>query len=130
MINELVGWDDVRPTVMRAVNSAPGNVVLASNHYSLCGRLLYEMGDSPRVYCPNARRSSFDFFDSSEPPADSTVIAITTDIHDELPKGLEGRSCAVADTVDIERGGHHVARYLIQSCSPTLRDSERRAFRD
>ena len=130
VINELVGWDEVRATVTRVVSAAHGNVVLASNHYSLCGRLLYEFGDSPAVYCPSARRSSFDFFDRSDPPANATVIAVTTDIHEELPKGLEGRSCATAEHVEIERGGRSVAQYFVQSCSPTPGNLERRASRD
>ncbi len=130
MINELIGWDDVRASVTRAASAAHGNVVLASNHYSLCGRLLYEMGDSPAVYCPTARRSSFDFFDRRDPPANATVIALTTDIHNELPQGLEGRSCTLADTVDIERGGRRVARYFVEACPPAPEDSEKRASRD
>lgn len=130
MINELIGWDEIRATLTRAIGTARGNVVLASNHYSLCSRLLYEMGDSPAVYCPAARRSSFDFFDRNDVPANATVIAVTTDIHEELPKGLEGRSCTVADHVEIERGGRSVAGYFVQSCPPIPVDSERRAFRD
>lgn len=130
MINELIGWDEVRASVTRAAVSTPGSVVVASNHYSLCGRLMFEMGDAPPVYCPAARRSAFDFFDRRDPPPDATVIAVTTDIHDELPAGLEGRSCGVADTVDIERGGRRVARYFVQSCPPVPVDSERRASRD
>jgi hypothetical protein len=91
---------------------------------------MFEMGDSPPVYCPSARRSAFDFFDRHDPPASATVIALTTDIHQELPVGLEDRKCTVADTVDIERGGRRVARYFVQSCPPAPFDSERRASRD
>ena len=130
MINELIGWDEVRASMSHAASAVPGSVVLASNHYSLCGRLMFEMGDSPPVYCPAPRRSAFDFFDRHDPPADATVIALTTDIHEDLPVGLEDRKCTVADTVDIERGGRRVARYLVQSCPPPPFDSERRASRD
>jgi hypothetical protein len=129
MINELVGWDQVRASVTQAASAAPGHVVLAGSHYSLCGRLLFEMGDWPAVYCPTARRSAFDFFGRQDPPADATVIALTTDIHDGLPVGLQDRSCTVTDTVDVERGGRHVARYFVQTCAPSP-DSEDRASRD
>jgi hypothetical protein len=130
MINELIGWDEVRASVTHAASAVPGNVVLASNHYSMCGRLMFEMGDAPPVYCPAPRRSAFDFFERRDPPAGATVIAVTTDIHDQLPVGLENRSCNLADTVDIERGGRRVARYFVQSCPPAPFDAEGRASRD
>jgi Dolichyl-phosphate-mannose-protein mannosyltransferase len=129
MINELVGWDQVRSSVTQAASAAPGRVVLASSHYSLCGRLLFEMGDWPPVYCPTARRSAFDFFDRRDPPSNATVIALTSDIHDEVPAGLQDRACTVVDQVDVERGGRHVARYFVQSCAPAP-SSEERASRD
>jgi hypothetical protein len=130
MINELVGWDQVTASLTQAASAAPGDVVLASNHYALCGRLLFETGDWPQVYCPTARRSAFEFFGRHDPPAGATVIAVTTDIHEELPAGLQDRTCVLADTVDVERGGRHVARYFVQSCPPVPFDSERRASRD
>jgi hypothetical protein len=130
MINELNGWDQVRSSLAQVASAAPGNVVLASNHYSLCGRMLYEMGDWPPVYCPTARRSAFDFFERHDPPANATVIVLTSDIHAELPPGLQGRTCSVADQVDIERGGRKVAHYVVQSCRPEPVPSEERASRD
>jgi 4-amino-4-deoxy-L-arabinose transferase-like glycosyltransferase len=117
-INELVGWEQVHASVAQAANSAAGRVVLAGNHYSLCGRLFFEMGDSPPVYCPTARRSAFDFFGRREPPAEATVISLTTDIHEELPAGLRDRSCVLADEVSVERAGRSVARYFVRSCAP------------
>ena len=130
MSNELAGWDQVRASVGRAASAAPGKVVLASNHYSMCGRLFMEMGDSPAVYCPTARRSAFDFFDRRNLPAQTTVIALTNDIHPELPAGLLDRTCSLADEVDIERAGRQVARYFVHSCPPLAADSEKRASRD
>jgi hypothetical protein len=130
MINELNGWDQVRASLAQAAGQAHGNVVLASNHYSLCGRMMYEMGDWPQVYCPTARRSSYDFFGRHDPPADATVIALTSDIHPDLPPGLQGRKCEVADQVDIERAGMKVAHYTVQSCRPATADAEERASRD
>jgi hypothetical protein len=118
MINELLGWEKVRASVAQAASSAPGSVVLASNHYSLCGRLFFEMGDNPPVYCPTARRSAFDFFGRREAPAEATVIALTTDIHAERPAGLRDRSCVLTDEVGIERAGRSVAHYFVQTCPP------------
>jgi hypothetical protein len=118
MVNELVGWDQVRASVAQA--STGRNVVLASNHYSLCGRLFFETADAPAVYCPTARRSAFDFFERHSPPADATVLALTTDIHPEMPAGLEGRSCNAAESIDIERGGRRVARYFLRTCEPLV----------
>jgi 4-amino-4-deoxy-L-arabinose transferase-like glycosyltransferase len=118
MINELAGWDQVRAAMKQAAHGASGRVVLASNHYSLCGRLLYETDDSPPTYCPTARRSAFAFFGRQDPPSDATVIALTSDIHEELPPGLQGRECSVVDGVGVERGGRAVAHYVVRSCAP------------
>jgi hypothetical protein len=128
--NELVGWSDVSASVTRAADAAPGKAVLASSHYSLCGRLFFETGDRPEVFCPSARRSAFDFFGRHDLPADATVIVLTNDIHDEMPVGLEGRTCAMADEVDVERGGRQVARYFVRSCPPVPVPEEERASRD
>jgi hypothetical protein len=129
MINELIGWDQVRVRVAQAVSAARGDraVVLASNHYSMCGRMLFEMDDAPNVYCPTARRSAFDFFGRRDVPANATAIVLTNDIHPELPAGIEGRACTMVDEVDIERAGRRVARYYIQSCLPAPSDSMERA---
>jgi 4-amino-4-deoxy-L-arabinose transferase-like glycosyltransferase len=119
IVNELVGWDQVTAAMARATREAPGQVVLASNHYSLCGRLLFETGDTPRVYCPSARRSAFTFFGRQETPADATVIVLTSEIHDELPAGLAGRACSAVDRLAIRRGDRKVAGYFVRSCAPS-----------
>jgi hypothetical protein len=93
---------------------------MASNHYSLCGRLMFETADTPAVYCPTARRSAFTFFDRQDPPASATVIALTSDIQSEMPAGLRDRECAVVDRVDVERSGRTVARYFVHSCAPRV----------
>jgi 4-amino-4-deoxy-L-arabinose transferase-like glycosyltransferase len=134
--NEMAGWDQVRASVARAARNANANangneeVVLASNHYAMCGRLLMETGDAPNVYCPTARRSAFDFFERRTPPATATVIALTSDIRPDLPVGLEGRTCSLADEVEVERAGRPVAHYFVHSCAPTQPSSEKRASRD
>jgi hypothetical protein len=119
IVNELVGWDEVSAAMARTAREAPGPVVLASNHYSLCGRLLFESGDAPQVYCPTARRSAFTFFGRQEAPADATVVVLTSDIHDELPAGLEGRACSPVDRLAIRRGDRKVAGYFVRSCAPS-----------
>jgi 4-amino-4-deoxy-L-arabinose transferase-like glycosyltransferase len=118
IINELAGWDQVSAAMSRAASGASGRVVLASNHYSLCGRLLFETHDTPPVYCPTARRSAFTFFDRQEAPADATVVVLTSDIHEELPGGLTGRACSAVDRVEIDRGDRTVATYFVRSCAP------------
>ncbi len=120
MINELAGWDQVSAAMKQAARGASGRAVLASNHYSLCGRLLFETNDSPPTYCPTARRSAFGFFGRQDPPVDATVIALSSDIHDELPAGLQGRECSVVDQITIERGNRPVAHYVVQSCAPAV----------
>jgi hypothetical protein len=130
IVNELIGWDEIRPRVAQAANAVPGQVVLASNHYSLCGRLLFETNDTPSVYCPTAKRSAFDFFGRHDPPADATVVLLTTDIHEELPEALRGRVCSVADEVTVQRGGRDVARYVVQTCRAKPSHEEDQASRD
>jgi hypothetical protein len=120
MINELAGWDRVSGAMAQAARAASGRVVLASNHYSLCGRLLFETHDTPAVYCPTARRSAFGFFDRQDAPADATVIVLTSDIHDEVPAGLQGRACSLVDRVEVTRGGRPVAHYFVRSCAPAV----------
>ena len=129
VINELVGWDQVRASVLQAANAVPGRVVLAGSQYALCGRMLFEMADAPSVYCPTAKRSAYDFFDRRDPPSNATVIALTNEVHDEMPAGLEDRTCNLVDEVDIERGGRHVARYFVHACAPAP-DLEDRASRE
>jgi hypothetical protein len=96
----------------------------------MCGRLLMETGDAPNVYCPTARRSAFDFFDRRDPPANATVVTLTSDIHSDLPAGLEGRTCALSDDIVIERAGRAVAHYFVHSCPPVQAPLEKRASRD
>jgi hypothetical protein len=118
--NELAGWDQVSAAMTRAAGATGGRVVMASNHYSLCGRLMFETADTPAVYCPTARRSAFTFFDRQDPPASATVIALTSDIQSEMPAGLQDRECSVVDHVEIERSSRTVARYFVHSCAPLV----------
>jgi hypothetical protein len=118
--NELAGWDQISEAMKRASSGTRGRVVLASNHYSLCGRLLYETQDTPAVYCPTARQSAFGFFARRDPPADASVVLLTSDIHPELPAGLAGRQCGPAEPVVIARDGRPVAHYEVRTCLPVL----------
>jgi hypothetical protein len=129
MANEMTSWEPVRASIGRAVRAAKNGkrdegdnapVVLASNHYALCGKLLMEMDDVPNVYCPTSRRSAFDFFERRDPPRDATVVVLTDDIHTELPAGLESRTCALSDEVDVDRAGRQVARYFVHTCRPIV----------
>jgi hypothetical protein len=104
--------------------------VLASNQYALCGRLMFETGDTPPVYCPQPRRSAYDFFARRDPPADATVISLTNDIHSQLPLGLGDRPCSAPQEVVIDRAGRAVAHYFLSTCAPAQPELEKRASRD
>jgi len=124
--SELAGWDQVSAAMTRAAGAAGGRVVMASNHYSLCGRLLFETNDTPAVYCPTARRTAFTFFDRQDPPADATVVTLTSDIQADMPDGLQDRECSLVDHVEIARGGRTVANYFVHSCAPLANPSRSR----
>lgn len=128
-VNELIGWNQVRSTVAHVASSTRGPVVLASNHYSLCGRLLFEMGDEPPVYCPSQKQSAYDFFGRGDPPADATVLALTNDIHSEIPARIRDRACVLADETVVERSGRRVAHYSVYTCPPVAPSSGLRASR-
>jgi hypothetical protein len=118
IVNELVGWEDVRASIERNVQRLPGPVVLASTHYSLCGRLMFETDDKTPVYCPTVRRTEFDFLGRRHPPAGATVLALTSGVHEQLPAELLNRKCSPLDTVEIVRAGRHVAQYYLHACAP------------
>jgi hypothetical protein len=95
MVNELIGWDKLRASVRLAASTSSGPVVLASNHYSLCGRLLFEMDDTPPVYCPSARRSAFHFFGRGALPPEATVrwtSIAQAEPSRTIPSGAAGRA--------------------------------------
>ena len=130
MVNELVGWDQVRDQPRPARRTPPAATSSSRATTTRCaGACSSRWATQPPVFCPTARRSAFDFFERRDPPADATVIALTTDIHPELPGGLADRTCTVADQVDVERGGRQVARYFVQSCPPVPVESQERASR-
>jgi hypothetical protein len=52
---------------------------------------------------------------------------LTSDIHPELPPGVENRRCSTVDEVDVERGGRRVARYFVHRCAPEPTESLERA---
>ena len=120
MSNEMIGWERVRSSLERAVHATPGLVVLASNQYAMCGRLAFETGDSPEVYCPTARPSAFDFFGLGRryPPAHAAVIMLTNDIETALPPTLELRTCSPVTRFPSNERAALVARYFVYSCTP------------
>ncbi|MHB8418806.1 MAG: ArnT family glycosyltransferase [Myxococcales bacterium] len=123
IVNELIGWDQVRAAVSQTVQETPGPVVLAGGQYAFCGRLLFEMDDRPQVYCLGERRSEFDFIGRGHPPPDATVLAVTGDARQVLPAELADRRCELARTVEIVRGGMTVERYAIHRCPPHTESS-------
>jgi 4-amino-4-deoxy-L-arabinose transferase-like glycosyltransferase len=119
MANEMLGWGEVRDELREVAARTPGDVVLASVHYSLCGKLVFEMGDAPPVYCPTQRRSAFDDFQRRTPPDGATVLLLLTDVEHDVPRDLAERgTCTLARSVDQKRAGRDVAHYSIYSCPP------------
>ena len=119
MINELNGWDQVRASLAQAASAAPGNVVLASNHYSLCGRMLFEMGDCAAGLLPHGA------------PLGVRLLRATRSAderhrhrpHERHPPRAAPSACRAARARSPTRStssgaGCRVARYFVQSCRP------------
>ena len=107
-------------------HGARGNVVLASNHYAMCGRLLMEDGATHRTSIARrhgARRSTSSI-GAIRPPS-ATVIAVTSDIHTRSPRRVSTGARASYRTTwsSSARGARQVAHYSVHSCPPVQTSS-------
>jgi uncharacterized membrane protein len=115
--NELLGWDSLRAAVRSQADRLGADTVVVGSHNVLCGHLMEELGDQPRVYCVSPTQTAFDFFERGQPPKGAPVLYVDSARYTVSPAGLlPGRECRDVDSVDVERGGVLVGRFRIAEC--------------
>jgi hypothetical protein len=127
-MTETIGWERVSAAIgVHAARLGPGTVV-AGAHNTLCGHLQAAIDDTPAVYCASSRRTEFDFVGRRSPPEGAPVVFVSSDRYPDDPAlALPQYRCTRAQDVDVERGGHLLARYRIHECRPRERP-DRNAF--
>ncbi len=117
-LHEMLGWGRIDEAVLRQVRSLGPRAVVASDHNVICGQLEVSLDDTPPVYCLSARRTEFDFVGRGNVPHDAPVVYVDTARYPRSPGiALRGRSCELAERVNVTRGGHALQRVRIWSCS-------------
>jgi hypothetical protein len=116
--NEMTGWSELHAALNSDANALGSNAVIASCQYALCAHILDAIDDKPRVYCPTAQRTEFDFINRRDPPASSPVLYVVDDhYHDDVASRLPNRSCRSLAPVRIEHDGIVMRTYEISACS-------------
>jgi hypothetical protein len=115
--NEMTGWDEVKDAIEEAAGELGSNSVIAASQYALCAHILGVLDDRPEVYCPNPRRTEFDFLGRRDPPPGVPVVYVNNDHYGDDPAQLlPRRNCLPFKTVAVERGGRMLQRYHLFSC--------------
>ncbi len=126
-INETLGWDRIGAAIERAADKSGPRAVVASNHNVLCGHIEVALGDAPNVYCASARRTEFDFVGRGVVPTDVPVVYVETARYRRDPNAaLPGRTCTVAEDIDVTRAGRSVQRVRVWSCGGVRHDEPAR----
>jgi len=117
--NEMVGWGEVQAEVARTAPSLGPGTVVASCQYALCAHVFTALDDRPAVYCPEQRRTEFDFLGRRDPPPGSPVLYIHDDHYHQDPATLlPDRDCRPLRTVAVERAGVVMQNYHFWACLP------------
>lgn len=118
-INETLGWDRVKTTILEQANHLGPAAVVASSHNVLCGHVATALNDAPPVYCPSPRRTAFDFFERRDPPPGVPVVYVDTRRYrEDIEAALPGWTCSLKDTVGVARGGRVVNEFYVHGCLP------------
>jgi hypothetical protein len=119
VFNEMVGWEQIGAAVEESAALLGSETVVASDQYALCAHIMTQLNDQPRVYCPTARRTEFDFLERRDPPPRVPVIYVTNDHYDDEPaQRLPERDCHPMQTVSVVRGGAVLQNYHLYACPP------------
>lgn len=116
---ETMGWDLVQRAIAFEAKAAGPDTVVVSTHNVLCGHAAVALGDHPRVYCASPRRTEFDFIDRRTPPAQVPVIYLDSPRYPgDRAAALPGRSCRLAQNVDVTHDGAAVSEFRLFACDP------------
>jgi hypothetical protein len=119
VVNEMVGWDRVKPAIREGIAKLGSGAVVASSQYALCAHILTQLDDQPNVYCPTTRRTEFDFIGRRDPPRSAPVLYVENDHYSDDPSLLlPDRDCEPLREVTIERGGRVLRHYRLYTCLP------------
>jgi len=116
-INETLGWDQIRSSILEEQARLGKNAVVVSNHNVLCGHVQVVMGDAADVYCSSPRRTQFDFIDRARPAASVPAIYLESARYARSPAlALPEHDCTLARRIEIERGGKVVNDVRLWAC--------------
>jgi hypothetical protein len=125
-VNETFGWDHLEAIIEDEAAKLGPDSVVASSHNVLCGQVAAHVDDWRHVYCPSPRRTEFDFLGRRDPPARSPVVYVDSARYPESPmQSLPGWQCALAQRVEVERGGRLLNEYRIYACPPAAAAASR-----
>jgi hypothetical protein len=117
-ISETRGWKSLRHSLQAHAERLGPGVAVVGSHNVLCGHLLEDLGDSPKVYCVSPARTAYDFLGRGQPPPGVPVLYVDSQKYTLDPaKLLPNRQCHDVERVAIEQGGVRVGQYRIAECS-------------
>jgi len=118
--NEMTGFAELHAALAADAAALGDDTVVASCQYALCAHILTSSDDAPRVYCPSATRTEFDFVDRRTPPTNAPVLYVTDDhYHDDARELMPERDCRPLAPVRVERDGVLMRTYQISACAPS-----------
>jgi 4-amino-4-deoxy-L-arabinose transferase-like glycosyltransferase len=117
-INETIGWSSLREVLRARADRLGPEVAVVGSHNVLCGQLLEQLSDLPKVYCVSPTRTAFDFLGRGQPPAGVPVLYVDSARYRFDPaRLLPDRVCHDVDSLDIKRGSLSVGRFRIAECT-------------
>jgi 4-amino-4-deoxy-L-arabinose transferase-like glycosyltransferase len=129
VLNEMVGWDRVKPAIQEAAAQLGRGTMVASSQYALCAHILKQLDDQPNVYCPTERRTEFDFIGRHNPPPEAPVLYVENDHYSDAPsQRLPDRECQLVRDVTVARGERVVRHYRLYACLPVNRPGFEKLF--
>lgn len=120
LINDLVGWEQVRDVVteLAARHHGPSPLYTAAAHYTICSQLALVTGDSPSMVCPSPRQDAFDYIpDRAWPPVGADVLFLSDDRFTRGPEAyMRFERCDLPIVREHRRADRVVRTFKVHSC--------------